>query len=116
MLNFQIDKILKKRLKMDNKIEKQKLIEINNKLSNLQGTMVENINNLIENGESLVNIKNQSDELVIGANNFRTGAHKLNWKVWWQNQKSRFIIGFFILLFIFIIILIIVEESGGFKK
>jgi flagellar biosynthesis/type III secretory pathway M-ring protein FliF/YscJ len=102
--------------KLISSTKSSKIMELDVKIDNTKKTMVENIHDILENGESVTNIKNQSDELVLGSIKFKKGAKKLNWKLWWENQKMKFILVFGILIFLLILILIIVGESGGFKK
>ena len=77
--------------------------EIQDRLRDVTGIMHNNINKVMERGETLESLQNRTDYLTSSANVFKRNATQMRKKIWWNGVKTK--VGCFI-LFAFVVIIV----------
>lgn len=81
-----------------------KIKELQNDVNQLTSVMQSNINKVLERGDRMDTLNERSELLSSRANEFRINSRQLKRKFWWQNLRSRIIIGIVIAIITAIII------------
>mmetsp|Transcript_431 Transcript_431/g.1022 ORF Transcript_431/g.1022 Transcript_431/m.1022 type:complete len:226 (+) Transcript_431:169-846(+) len=87
-----------------------KLQEVQDSLANVKSVMQENISLVLERGDKIDDLVVQSEGLMDTSASFRTGASRLQQKLWWQDFKTKIIIAVIILI---VLVLILANYCGG---
>jgi vesicle-associated membrane protein 7 len=95
--------LLRERMQYFNDPKNDKIAAINNQIDDVKNTMIENIDKILERGETLENLMQQTDELGETASLYRRTSNKVKW-----SMRKRLIILVAILIFIILVILFII--------
>ncbi|EJD08455.1 synaptobrevin [Fomitiporia mediterranea MF3/22] len=88
-----------------------KIDRLKNELSQAQGIMQENIDEVRLREENLRHLQDKTDNLAVSAQGFRKGANRVRKNMWWKDMKMRIIIGIAIVIILVIIIVPIVKAT-----
>merc|ERR1719369_659863 len=83
-----------------------KLSGIRDQVEEVTNVMRDNIGAVLERGQNLTELNTRSERLGEASTNFRTQAERVRRRAWWENMKTRIIIGVVILVVVIIIIII----------
>lgn len=92
--------------------EVSKAAEVQKKVDEVKGIMVENIERVLERGEKIELLVDKTDNLRFQADKFHKTGRSLRNKMWWQNFKVQIIVVLVVIL-IAVIIFASVCFSGG---
>ncbi|GBG24318.1 Vesicle-associated membrane protein 714 [Hondaea fermentalgiana] len=87
-----------------------KLQEVQESLDNVKNVMQENISLVLERGDKLDDLVVQSEGLMDTSANFRSGASRLQQKLWWNDLKTKIIIAAIV---VFVLLLLLANACGG---
>jgi vesicle-associated membrane protein 4 len=74
--------------------------------------MRDNIHKVAERGERLDSLESTTDNLALGAQQFRHGASRVRKQMWWKDMKMRLcLVGGVIILLVIIIVPIVVKKT-----
>lgn len=82
-----------------------KLSTLQNQVGEVTGVMKQNIEKVLERGDKLDDLVEQSDNLQAGAATFKTTSKRISRKYYWQNKKMMIIIVIVVIVIVTIIIL-----------
>lgn len=75
------------------------------------GVMQNNVSKVMERGDRLEDLQDQSDNLAGNADMFRSRARGLHKKMWWNNCKMKLALVVIILIVLLVIIIPIIVKS-----
>ncbi|KAH8109435.1 synaptobrevin-domain-containing protein [Phellopilus nigrolimitatus] len=90
-----------------------KISRLHQEVEGAQKIMNENIQSVVERGDTLANLQDKTDDLAVSAQNFRRGANKVRKNMWWKDMKMRIIIAVAVAIILVIIIVPIVKTTGN---
>uniref|UniRef100_A0A6B2LIR9 V-SNARE coiled-coil homology domain-containing protein n=1 Tax=Arcella intermedia TaxID=1963864 RepID=A0A6B2LIR9_9EUKA len=89
---------LKQKMEFYSSTAADKLKSINAQLEIVKAQMKENLEKVMERGDSIQNIVDKTESLQTDSFQFRSSATTLKKKMWWQNVKFKIILGIIIFL------------------
>jgi len=96
------------------KFKDDKLLEVRGQISEVTEVMKENITKVIERGDKLDDLQEQSENLNNTANFFRQSSRRLQRNMWWREMKMRLILATVIMVILLIIFVpIIVRQTAN---
>lgn len=88
-----------------------KVKTLQNEIENVKGVMLQNIDTLLERGEKIDTLVNQTEGLLDQSEGFLDNSTKLRKAMWWRNVRLMIMIVCLVLVLIFIVVII---ACGGF--
>lgn len=92
--------------------EMNKVAQVQAKVNEVKGIMVENIEKVIERGEKIELLVDKTDDLRSQAQEFQKRGRQLRNKMWWANCKMKLIVAL-VLVLLAVVIFCLVCFSGG---
>lgn len=88
-----------------------KIDRLQNQVDEVVGVMQNNVSKVMERGDRLEDLQDQSDNLAGNADMFRSRARGLHKKMWWNNCKMKLALVVIILIVLLVIIIPIIVKS-----
>lgn len=108
-LNTEFQRYLQDRMDVFNDGKSDSIGRVKARLDSVKTVMVENIDKVLQRGEKIELLVDESQELQRTANKFKTGARSLERHMWWKNVK----IWIFIILILLVVSYIIAGSLCG---
>ncbi|CAL4182759.1 unnamed protein product, partial [Meganyctiphanes norvegica] len=90
-----------------------KLKDVKVQISEVTDVMRDNVGRLLERGDRLDHLQDQSDGLASSADAFRTSASRMRREMWWQNTRGKLFLSFAAVVIILLIIIpVIIKYSS----
>ena len=96
--------------------EVSKAAEVQKKVDEVKGIMVENIERVLERGEKIELLVDKTDNLRFQADKFHKTGRTLRNKMWWQNFKVQIIVLLIVILIAVIIFCSVCFSGGNYLK
>jgi len=89
------------------------LAQAQQQVADVKVIMTQNVQRIIDRGETLESLDQRANALTANADEFRNTSRTLRKKMWWKNTKMMLILAVIVLVIIAIIISVSVAESSG---
>ncbi|KAK4295721.1 hypothetical protein Pmani_031748 [Petrolisthes manimaculis] len=90
-----------------------RLKDVRVQIAEVTDAMRDNVGRLLERGDQLDQLQDQSQGLATSSDQFRTSATRLRRNAWWHNTRTKLVIGTTLaLVFLIIIIAMIIKMSS----
>lgn len=93
-----------------------KIDRLQNQVDEVVGVMQNNVSKVMERGDRLEDLQDQSDNLAGNADMFRSRARGLHKKMWWNNCKMKLALVVIILIVLLVIIIPIIVKSRNWDR
>lgn len=90
----------------------EKIGKLQNKVGEVIDVMKDNVHKVMDRGYKLEELQDRSDDLVNNSELFRSRSNSLRHRMWWQNCRTKIIIGVVILLVLAVIIIPIIVQNS----
>ncbi|GAB1606110.1 vesicle-associated membrane protein 4-like [Argonauta hians] len=98
--------------RMGEKINDPKIGRLQNQVGEVVDIMKDNVSRVMDRGYKLDELQDRSDDLVTNSDLFRSRSINLRQRMWWQNCRTKIIIGMIILIVLAVIIIPIIIQNS----
>jgi len=89
-----------------------KIKRVQDQVNDVTQVMKENISKVLERGENVSQLQENSEQLSMSSRGFVEGSRRMRRRLWWQNMKMKLFIVAIIALIIIVIIIIVATKKN----